>query len=218
MELIKSIPVLLPFLAFSGSWIALRRRGQDQRTSFLVSATLWGTWVAVTTELLSLGSLLTRGAVAAVWLAASILAWSFALFAGRSQQASAPSGSPEPDPYSAASKPLSSADWLLLAGLFAIVSLLAIIAFVAPPDTWDAMQYNMPRVVMWIQNRSVHFYPTLDYQQLMMSPWSEYAMTHLTLLQGSDRLVNLVEWFSFLGSLICVSLIARELGAGPRGP
>jgi 4-amino-4-deoxy-L-arabinose transferase-like glycosyltransferase len=51
----------------------------------------------------------------------------------------------------------------------------------------------------------------------MMSPWSEYAMTHLTLLQGSDRLVNLVEWFSFLGSLIGVSLIARALGAGPRG-
>jgi hypothetical protein len=52
------------------------------------------------------------------------------------------------------------------------------------------MQYNMPRVIMWIENRSVHFYPTLDYQQLMMSPWSEYAMAHLTMLQGSDRLVK----------------------------
>jgi hypothetical protein len=51
------------------------------------------------------------------------------------------------------------------------------------------MQYNMPRVIMWIENRSVHFYPTLDYQQLMMSPWCEYAMAHLTMLQGSDRLL-----------------------------
>jgi 4-amino-4-deoxy-L-arabinose transferase-like glycosyltransferase len=97
------------------------------------------------------------------------------------------------------------------------VLLLAIVAFVAPPDTWDAMQYNMPRVVMWIENHSVRFYPTLDYQQLMMSPWSEYAMTHLTLLLGSDRLVNLVEWFALLGGIIGVSLIARELGSGVRG-
>jgi 4-amino-4-deoxy-L-arabinose transferase-like glycosyltransferase len=70
---------------------------------------------------------------------------------------------------------------------------------------------------MWIENRSVHFYPTLDYQQLMMSPWSEYAMAHLTMLQGSDRLVHLVAWFAFLTSIIGVSLIARELGCGPRG-
>ena len=98
MELIKSTSVLLPFLAFSGSWLALRRRGQDWRTSFLVSATLWGVWIAVTTELLSVGSLLTRGAVAAAWLAASILAWFFALFARKSQQVSATSGSPAPDP------------------------------------------------------------------------------------------------------------------------
>jgi 4-amino-4-deoxy-L-arabinose transferase-like glycosyltransferase len=214
-ELIKNGSALLPFLAFSGCWIALWRRGQDWRTSLLVSATLWGVWVAATTELLSLGSLFTRGAVAAVWLVASIVAWCFALFGAKGHQV--PPASDSKNPAAAGSKPLSTSDWLLLAGLLAVMSLLAVIAFAAPPDTWDAMQYNMPRMVMWIENRSVHFYPTLDYQQLMMSPWSEYAMTHLTLLQGSDRLVNLVEWFSFLGSIIGVSLIARELGAGPRG-
>src|ERR1700675_4232843 len=79
MELLRSSSVILPFLAFSGSWIALRRRGRDWRTSFIISATLWGVWVAATTELLSAASLLTRAAVAAMWLVASILAWSFAL-------------------------------------------------------------------------------------------------------------------------------------------
>jgi hypothetical protein len=217
VEPFNSTSVLLPFLAFSGCWVALWRRGQDWRTSFLVSATLWGIWVAATTELLSVGSLLTRGAVAGVWLVASILAWSFALLAANRRRLSPASNSPESNTASLPSNPLSTADWFLLAGLFAVVSLLAIVAFAAPPNTWDAMQYNMPRVIMWIENRSVHFYPTLDYQQLTMSPWSEYAMTHLTILQGSDRLVNLVEWFAFLGSLIGVSLIARELGAGPRG-
>src|ERR1700687_922915 len=120
MELIKSSSVILPFLAFSGCWIALWRRGQDWRTSFIVSTALWGIWVAATTELLSAGSMLTRGAVAAVWLAASILAWSFAIPA---------SGSQVSNPATVASKPLSTADWPLLAGLTAVVLLLAIIAF-----------------------------------------------------------------------------------------
>jgi len=216
MELITSSSVILPFLAFSGCWTALWRRGQDWRTSFIVSATLWGIWVAATTELLSAGSLLARGAVAAAWLLASILAWSLAIFAAKGRRFSPASGAQASDPAKVASEPLSPADWLLLAGLSAVVLLLGVVALVAPPNTWDAMQYNMPRVVMWTENHSVHFYPTLDYQQLMMSPWAEYAMTHLTILQGSDRLVNLVEWFAFLGSIIGVSLVARELGCGPR--
>jgi 4-amino-4-deoxy-L-arabinose transferase-like glycosyltransferase len=217
MELLKNSLVVLPFLAFAGCWTALWRRGQDWRSSFVVSATLWGVWVAITTELLSAGSLLTRGAVAAVWLAASILAWSCAFSGATDQQLSRGSESPEPEPIEESSEPLALADRLLLAGLGVIVLLLAIVAFVAPPNTWDAMQYTMPRVIMWIENHGVHFYPTLDYAQLTMSPWTDYAMTHLTLLQGSDRLVNLVEWFAFLGSIIGVSLIARELACGPRG-
>jgi 4-amino-4-deoxy-L-arabinose transferase-like glycosyltransferase len=216
MGLLKSGSVLVPFLAFLGCWVIQWRRGQDWRTSFLVSATLWGVWVAATTELLSVGSALSRGAVAGVWLAASILVWSFASFVAKDRAFSTPTSAPLSHP-AIVGKPLSKADWILLAGLSTVVFLLGIVAFVAPPNTWDAMQYNMPRVIMWIENRNVSFYPTLDYQQLMMSPWTEYAMTHLTLLFGSDRLVNLVECFAFLGSIIGVSLIARELGSGPRG-
>ena len=219
MELLKSSSAALPFLAFAGCWAALWRRGHDWRTSFIVSATVWGIWVAVTTELLSAGSMLTRGAVAAVWLVASILAWWLA-FSGANDRRlflASESRSPASEPTGKASEPLALADCLLLAGLSVIVLLLAVVAFVAPPNTWDAMQYTMPRVIMWIENHGVHFYPTLDYAQLTMSPWTDFAMTHLTLLQGSDRLVNLVEWFAFLGSIIGVSLIARELGCGPRG-
>jgi 4-amino-4-deoxy-L-arabinose transferase-like glycosyltransferase len=217
MALFKSSSAILPFLAFAGCWAALWRRGQDWQTSFVVSATLWGIWVAVTTEMLSAGSMLTRGSVATVWLVASILAWWFAFSASKGRPLAPAWDSPASGPERAASKPLALADWLLLGGLTVILLLLAIVAFVAPPNTWDAMQYTMPRVIMWIENHGVHFYPTVDYAQLMMSPWTDYAMTHLTLLQGSDRLVNLVAWFGFLGSIIGVSLIARELGCGPRG-
>src|SRR6516164_6398715 len=50
-----------------------------------------------------------------------------------------------------------------------------------------------------------------------MPPFAEYLMLHLYLLSGSDHLLNLVQWLSFVGSLICVSLIARMLGVSPRG-
>ncbi|HBE52352.1 MAG TPA: hypothetical protein DDW76_27170 [Cyanobacteria bacterium UBA11369] len=40
---------------------------------------------------------------------------------------------------------------------------------------------------------------------------------HFQILSGSDRFANLVQWFSMIGSLIGVSLIAKELGANLLG-
>src|ERR1700683_4130477 len=79
------------------------------------------------------------------------------------------------------------------------------------------MEYHLPRVVMWISNHSVRFYPTPDFCQLVFGPWAEYAMMHTYLLWGSDRFVNFVQFFSFVGSIIGVSLVAHKLGAGLRG-
>jgi hypothetical protein len=66
-------------------------------------------------------------------------------------------------------------------------------------------------------NRDVHFYPAFYSAQLFLSPWAEYAMLHLDVLFGGDRLVNLVEWVSMGGSAVGVSLIAEYLGAGQIG-
>ena len=214
---LETVLALLPLLAFLGCWTAFWRRSKDWRESFLIAAILWGVWVIGATELLSLGLHLTQEAVATTWLLACLLAWTFAVARPRSQESLSLHSTASPTPSIIEKTPFSGSDWALIGGMGQILLLLATVAFFAPPDTWDAMQYNMPRVVMWIENRSVHFYPTADYQQLTMSPWAEYAMTHLTLLAGSDRLVNFVEWFAFLGSLFGVSLIARELGAGTRG-
>jgi 4-amino-4-deoxy-L-arabinose transferase-like glycosyltransferase len=79
------------------------------------------------------------------------------------------------------------------------------------------MDYHLPRVMLWISNRSVSFFPTWDYAQLVFGPWAEYAMGHLVLLSGTDRLVNLAEWTSLVGIVVGASLIARELGTAARG-
>ena len=79
------------------------------------------------------------------------------------------------------------------------------------------MTYHMSRVVHWIQNKSVWHYPTHILRQIELNPWAEFAITHLQILSGGDYWANFVQWFFMLGSLIGVSLIAKEFGADARG-
>src|SRR5258707_14548321 len=69
---LESAFVLLPLFAFLGCWTAFWRGMKEWRASFLIAGALWGVWVVATTELLSLRSLFTRGAVASSWLLACI--------------------------------------------------------------------------------------------------------------------------------------------------
>ncbi len=106
---------------------------------------------------------------------------------------------------------------VLLAGVAFIAATTGLIALVAPPNNWDSMSYHMARVVHWIQNHSVAHYPTNYLAQLYHSPWAEFAIMHFQILTGGDRFANLVQWFSMVGSLVGVSLIAQQLGAGLPG-
>jgi hypothetical protein len=55
------------------------------------------------------------------------------------------------------------------------------------------MSYHLARVAHWGQNHTVAFYPTHIVRQLYQPPWAEYAMLHLYILAGGDRLANLVQ-------------------------
>ncbi len=78
---------------------------------------------------------------------------------------------------------------------------------------WDSMTYHMGRVVHWWANNSVAFYPTNIPRQLYSSPLAEYIVLQFFVLGGgSDRLANLVQWFSFGGCALAMSLIAQRLG------
>lgn len=114
------------------------------------------------------------------------------------------------------SEPLDLSEKIRLCGIIAIVVLTGLTALVSAPNNWDAMEYHMPRLVEWISNHGVQLYPTIDRQQLSMPPFSEYTMLHLDLLYGSDRLVNLVQWFASVGCIVGVSLVTRLLGGDRR--
>ena len=206
---------LLPLAAFLASFWVLRLYGEKWRSAFLGAATCWGVFVGLITEILSVPRWITRPALEIVWLGFALVLLGYGWTLRRSPHRS--------DSIEAVSRPdsegdsIGTIDWLLLAGIAVIVGLVGLTAIMSAPNTWDAMAYHMSRVVQWMSNRDVSLYPAFYSAQLFLSPWAEYAILHLDVLSGGDRLANLVEFFSMVGTLIGVSLIAEELGAQTRG-
>ncbi len=86
-----------------------------------------------------------------------------------------------------------------------------IISIIAPPNNWDSLTYHMSRVAHWIQNKTVAHYPTTMPRQNFFPPGSEYIITNLQILSGTDRFACLVQWLAMVGCLIGVSVITMYL-------
>ncbi len=89
--------------------------------------------------------------------------------------------------------------------------ILGLQAFMYPPISGDGLTYHIPRVMHWIQNRSVDIYPTNIDRQVQMPPFGEYNLLHLFILSDSDIFANLVQWLSYFGCVIGISLIIKNL-------
>lgn len=202
--------LLLPCIAYALLFLVLREKRLDWRRACLTAAVFCGTCVVAITEILSVPRLISRWPVAALWsvVCAVSLLWLVSLKRGSQGQT--------PVESSSAESVDRSYRVLLTVSIFIVVAV-GVLALVAAPNVWDAMEYHLPRASMWMGNHSVRLYATPDYAQLIYGPWAEFTMMHTELLWGGDRFVNMVEFLSFLLSAIGVSLIAKMLGAGPRG-
>lgn len=165
---------------------------RDVRIAILRAAVAAGAALVLITECLGFLRLLVPHAVAIGWL----LALAFIVLFARP-------GMPR----------VSAVECLFLAPFAAIFALLGWVAWMAPPNTYDSMAYHMPRVVYWAQQGSVDNFPASYLMQLQMPPFAEYAILHGRLLTGSDRLANFAQWGGYVGSVLAVSVLARELGA-----
>ena len=222
----------LPLLAFALFWLcAYRRTGQsyrDGRHAFLVASLAWGVVTTAIMEGFSLTSALAPPAVAGAWIVAALAAaaatpWRTGRPALGIAAVAAPwrlgrpvFGGATPRERAIAAVRLPR-EWGVVAATGAVLAGAGLLAVAGGISTNDAVDYHLPRVMHWIQNGSVAFYPTAVSRQLNLGPWAEYAIAQFLILGGGDAWANLVQWFAFGGSAVGVSLIARELGAGPRG-
>ncbi|AOY79469.1 glycosyltransferase family 39 protein [Moorena producens JHB] len=223
---------LLPLITFTVLFLFIYRYNYCWRSSLLWTAITWGVLLTFITEVLSLFKLITWGWLAGIWGLLS-LTLIFAYFrtvkpervtrTEDSQHGIGQNGIGQSSPSTNGQNPnngnaqISGFLLVLLGGIGFLVAIVGLTAIVAPPNTWDSMTYHMSRVLHWMQHHSVAHYPTHIPRQLYQNPWAEFTIMHFQLLSGGDRLANLVQWFSMIGSVIGVSLIAKELGAAIRG-
>ncbi|MDJ0702076.1 MAG: glycosyltransferase family 39 protein [Leptolyngbyaceae cyanobacterium MO_188.B28] len=200
--------LILPLAAFLLLFRICHRRDTDWRAAVLLAAIAWGVWVVLTTEVLSLFHWLAWGGLVLSW---GLFDVGLIVYSLRAPQ---PAASPKQTETGIKLTPFLT---LLLAGVIGIIAVIGVIALIAPPNNLDSMTYHMGRVVHWIQNRSVAHYPTGIIRQLYSGPFGGFAITHLQILSGGDRFANLIQWFSMVGSIIGVSLLAEQLGADKRG-
>lgn len=197
------ILVLLPVICWIYLALAFSKRGQCWRSSFLSSSVVWGVLSTLSAEVLSIFNLLILPWLAFFWgIAAALAALLYYFAADNSQKIDVV---------------VPAFLRVLLGAVMSIVLTTGLVALVAPPNTWDSMTYHMSRVVHWIQNRSVDHYPTNIIRQLELTPWAEYAILHLQILSGQDYFANLIQWFSMVGCVLGVTLLAERLGADVRG-
>jgi hypothetical protein len=159
-----------------------------------------GVAVALVTEILSPFHLLRRGPLVAVWLVLAAVA----AYRWRKQ-------------FRWPAPPFHLLETAAALVCGAIVAVVAVTAWVSPPNSADAMAYHMPRVIYWAQSGSVAFFPTPYFNQVSLQPLAEYFALHTYLLSGGDHFVNLVTCAAFLAAIVAVSALAGELGAGTRG-
>jgi 4-amino-4-deoxy-L-arabinose transferase-like glycosyltransferase len=198
--------VFLPLLALVFLVIAFHRNRVGWAASSVYASIPWSLFLALITEALSQFRLLTRPCVALVWAVFAAVCFAWMWKSGTPAQARGDGERPI--------ETLTRGDRAQLIGIAVIVFLVALTAVASAPNNWDAMEYHLPRVVEWISNRGVQFYPTIDWSQLNQAPFAEYAMLHIDLLSGSDRLLALVQWLAYLGCILGAALVAQELGGG----
>ncbi|MEW6568846.1 MAG: hypothetical protein AB1449_11910 [Chloroflexota bacterium] len=195
---------LLPLLALVSWTLALRvaRPSWGWGRSLVRASVLLGALAVLITEGLSLARVITTIGLSIAWAVVALvgLGW----YLAQTRRTSAP-------PLPVLRLPRGWSARAVLIGVLLILALIGALAWIAPPNTWDALNYHMARVAHWAQDRSVAHYPTGVEIQNSRTPGAEYLVLHLYVLSGTDRWANLVSWCALVGSLIGVSLLARNL-------
>lgn len=207
---IPMILVVVPIAAFGAYLLLVHNLSSDRdwRESFLMASVIWGVSAVVVAEILSALSRLAQDWLVLSWLILLFIALVL-LWATRTRRVRLR--------WLKLMIPAESNAKILLVAILAIVLITAVVAWISPPNTWDALTYHMSRVAQWNQNQTLNHFATGIEAQNFMSPGASIFVLQFYILGNGDRLVNFIQWFAMVASLIGISLIAKQLGAGLAG-
>lgn len=104
--------------------------------------------------------------------------------------------------------------WFVVFGIYFLFVL--VLGAISSQYNMDSMVYHLPRIMRWMQNRSVwHFAPGIEFQ-VRYPCLTEYLVAQIYLLGGNDRLANLVQTTAYLGSSVMIFGISRKIGASAK--
>jgi hypothetical protein len=175
------------------------------RSASLRAAVVWGAYLVLLTEFLSLLEAIDVLWLVIGWLVPIVVTGAWFL---KRKRTGAPLALPR----------LHLPSNIVIASVVAVVVIVtATVAWFAPPQTWDSLTYHMSRVAHWAQQSSVEPFATGIEIQNSHPSLAEFAILQTYVLSNGDRFANFVEWSAMIGSLIGVSFIASRLGASRRG-
>ena len=87
--------------------------------------------------------------------------------------------------------------------------------FFSAPNTTDSMVYHLPRVMYWMQEKTL-YQDVIRNDHDFMAPFAEYLVLHLYLIFNGDNMLFLSQWLAFAVSIVLSFLIAKELGVEER--
>ena len=186
---------LLPYATFFALFLV--RKPCGTRENLLYTSLIWGCFIALTTECLSVYRSISCTMFIVIWaiiLIATILACA----------------------RYGISWPIFRLSWRMCL-MIGIVSIPLAIGLIYPPNTWDSMTYHLPRVEHWLQNGSLAPYPTAVARQNVMAPFAEICLLNLRALSGDDFFYNTIQWVAYINCIVNVSLISKLLGAQQKG-
>ncbi|MGE0131325.1 MAG: ArnT family glycosyltransferase [Blastocatellales bacterium] len=213
--ILASSLVSLPVIGYLLLLMIARLRGSGWRAAFTHATVGWGVVVILISELLSRPHWLSKRGLALAWLTIdlvlAVIVWRLPKRARSSSIETAHSAEDKP-----AEDRLGRLDKTILAGAGLILLLTGITALAGAPNHGDVMSYHLPRIVFWLQNRSVEFFPTNDGRHLHQPPGAEYAVMQFHALWGGDRFDGMIQWGGYALSAVIASLVAWRMGANRR--
>jgi hypothetical protein len=202
---LRTIAVFLFFLVnFLLTWLCVYRKETGWRSAFILSFLYIGVFVWGLTEILGFFKALGFTGILCGWTGYGIVLLVVFVFSRKKRKMQIEK-----------LRPLSFCWEYCALGIILCITFFVAAAY--PPNNWDSMTYHLPRIEHWLQNKSLAHYYTSNIRQTLSAPFAEMLILQGRALSGDDFLMNLVQWFSFLGSIIGVSRIAAHLGLNRKG-